>query len=116
MPALDATLLSKLMDDLGGESAVMVELVETFLGEGPRIVAAMRESLDKADRRTLNRSAHSLKSTAATFGAMRLSQLCRSLEAETENGIPPGTGARVSEVEAEWAAVQRELAAWKAPG
>lgn len=115
MGAIDLAVLAKLMDDLGGDAGVMEELVATFLAEGPRIVAGMRESLVKEDRRNLNRAVHSLKSTSATFGAVRLWQLCKDLERDTEAGLPPHVGERVAQVEVEWAAAQKELAAWK-PG
>lgn len=115
MGAVDVAILAKLMADLGDDPVVMEELVATFLVEGPRLVAGMRESLDKQDRRNLNRAVHSLKSTSATFGAMHLWQLCKDLERDTETGIPVQAGARVAQVEAEWAAAQKELAAWK-PG
>lgn len=113
MSALDGTTMRKLMEDIGGEADVMRELVDTFLEEGPRIVELMRESLEKGDVRSLNRCAHSLKSTAATFGAGDLSRICRDLEKTTEDLIPGDARVRVGQIEEEWARVREELLAWK---
>ena len=109
MVSVDAATLQKLQDDIGGEAEVMRDLVDTFLGEAPRILATMREALAKEKRSDLHRGAHSLKSTAGTFGAGRLSKLCRELEADTEREMPPDAGPRVAAIEAEWALVRGEL-------
>lgn len=101
------------MSDLGGEPEVMRELVDTFLNEGPLIVEALRESAAALDRRSLNRAAHSLKSTAATFGANRLSRLCRDLEKVSESAWPADADARAREILAEWDLVREDLLAWK---
>lgn len=113
MRALDPDALRRLMTDLGGDPEVMRELIDTFLAEAPRTVGEMRAALSGSDRRTLNRGAHSMKSTAATFGATELSRMCRELERDTERELPGDAPARVAQVEAEWARVRAELVAWK---
>lgn len=113
MAALDGATMRKLMEDIGGEAEVMRELVETFLEEGPRLVGLMRESFDGGDLRTLNRCAHSLRSSSATFGAVQLSRLCRDLEQATESATPQDADARVRDIQGEWALVEGELRAWK---
>lgn len=113
MAAVDAATLDKLMVDLGDDPEVMRELVETFLQEGPRIVGEMQTALEKRDQRTLHRTAHSLKSTSATFGAGALSRLCRDLERESEQEVPEHAEVRVRAIVAEWALVKAALEAWK---
>lgn len=107
MTAVDAATLSKLQEDLGGDPEVMRELLDTFFAEVPRLLHTMHVGLTNA--RELNRAAHSLKSTAATFGAMALSQRCRDLEAASERGVPGDAKERVASVEAEWALVEADL-------
>jgi len=113
MPAVDPPALRKLMADLGDDPAVMKELIDTFLGEAPRTVGDMREALTTGDRRTFNRCAHSMKSTAATFGANDLSRMCRDLERDSEKAMPSDAAARVSLIESEWERTRAELEAWK---
>ncbi|HUR68262.1 MAG TPA: Hpt domain-containing protein [Candidatus Thermoplasmatota archaeon] len=115
MGAVDPAVLEKLHVDLGSDPAVTKDLIETLLGEAPRILEEMRASLATKDRRTFNRGAHSLKSTSGTFGANALSQLCRDLERESEKEMPPHAEARYAALAREWQLVAAELAAWKPP-
>lgn len=107
--AVDASTLRKLGEDLGADHGIMRELIDTFLGEAPRVVAAMVAGARAGSRSEVNRAAHSLKSTAATFGAGALAQLCRDLERDTEKELPPDTRPRADAVAAEWARVEAEL-------
>lgn len=109
MSAVDPATVQRLHEDLGGEVDVMRELIDTFLGEAPRLLDTMREGLAKQNLRELNRAAHSLKSTAATFGAARLSQICRELEELSAREMPPDAAARVAAIMKEWALVRPEL-------
>lgn len=109
MSAVDSATVERLNQDLGDDPGVMRELIDTFLGEAPRLIETMREGLAKNNARELNRAAHSLKSTAATFGAMRLSQMCRDLEELGARAVPADSPARVGAIESEWAIVRMEL-------
>lgn len=112
MSVIVRATLAKLQEDLGGERDVMRELVETFLGEVPRMLDAMRAGLAEGNLREVNRTTHSLKSTAGTFGADALSTLCRALEHDTLASLPPDAAPRVAAIESEWAKVRAELEAW----
>ena len=101
------------MADLGGDPAVMQELVDTFLDEGAKMVPQLRSALAAGDRRTLDRIAHSMKSTSATFGAMDLSHMCRNLEADSERAIPADAEPRVAAIVAEWDRVRAGSVAWR---
>jgi len=56
------------------------ELVDTFLEDAPSLIQQMREALARRDADAFRRAAHSMKSNAATFGAMQLSLLAKELE------------------------------------
>lgn len=110
MGAVDPATLQKLERDLGGEADVMRELIDTFLGEAPGLLAVMREGATHGRQRDINRAAHSLKSTAATFGAARLSQMCRELEELSARDVPADAAARAQAIEREWENVRGDLA------
>ena len=57
------------------------ELVNAFLEEAPTLIAQLRPALIAGDMETFRRAAHSIKSNAATFGATRLFELAKELEA-----------------------------------
>ena len=56
------------------------ELVDTFLDDAPKLLKEMKAALKADDADTFRRTAHSLKSNSATFGANRLSALAREME------------------------------------
>jgi histidine phosphotransfer protein HptB len=58
----------------------VVELVDTFLEEGPVMLAELRSAHAAADADRFRRAAHSLKSNCRTFGLSALGDLARSLE------------------------------------
>jgi HPt (histidine-containing phosphotransfer) domain-containing protein len=56
------------------------ELIDTFEGEAPGLLEEMRRAQAAGDADGFRRAAHSLKSNANTFGAMRLADLAKELE------------------------------------
>jgi CheY-like chemotaxis protein/HPt (histidine-containing phosphotransfer) domain-containing protein len=80
-PPLDATALKRLKNTLGSQAEAMFPvLLEDFFRDGARLLAAAGTALEKNDPEELRRSAHTLKSNGATFGAMRLSAAAKELE------------------------------------
>ena len=55
-------------------------LIASFLEEAPRNLAAMREACEHGDAREVGRQAHTLKGSAAVFGAAALTEMCRNFE------------------------------------
>lgn len=66
--------------DDGTHGDTLCELVKLFLQLAPKRIEQMKISLEKLSWRDLSREAHSLKSSSANLGAMRLSAACRRLE------------------------------------
>ena len=58
----------------------MLELVDTFLEEAPRMLDELRAALAAKDADRFRRAAHSLKSNSNTFGALKLGAMARDLE------------------------------------
>ena len=100
---LDPAALEQLRQ-LGGDE-FLADLAATFLGEAPPLLAALRGS--EVDE--VRRAAHTLKSNGATFGATRLSELCRQLEEQAKTGDLTGAPALADQIEAEYALVAEEL-------
>ena len=65
------------------------ELVEVFLGDATERLAAMQQLAAAAERKTLERAAHSVKSAAATFGFERLAALAREIESAAAAAAAP---------------------------
>ncbi len=78
MSIIDKKTFDELKDMSGTE--FINELIDTFLDDAPKLIAQMRAALEVQDADSFRRAAHSLKSNAATFGAMELAELAKGLE------------------------------------
>ena len=84
-PLFDPSFFGGLCSELGKEDAA--EVLQAFLADIPRKMAVMTS--DVADRPSIKRAAHSMKSSAATFGFVGLSALARDLESGVEGMSAP---------------------------
>jgi histidine phosphotransfer protein HptB len=84
-PLFDPSVFGGLYSELGNEDAA--EVLQAFLADTPRKMAVMIS--DVTDRASIKRAAHSIKSSAATFGFAKLSALARHLEAGIEGMSAP---------------------------
>lgn len=73
---IDVAVYQVLCAELGDEDAA--EVLQTFLDDTSSKFAGLDAKLD--DRAELTREAHSIKSSAATFGFVALSKLAREIE------------------------------------
>jgi HPt (histidine-containing phosphotransfer) domain-containing protein len=87
------------------------ELVETFFEEAPGLLEEMRLSLDGGDANAFRRSAHSLKSNGASFGATHLASLARDLEYMGRDSQLDEAGPKMPELEAAYAQAAEALKA-----
>ncbi len=85
------------------------QLIAAHLDDSLNLVEQMRTALAGGEAPTLSRAAHSLKSSAATFGALRLSQRCAALEQASKGRITGDAPAFLAAVEAEYVRARTEL-------
>ena len=85
------------------------EIVELFLQDAPRHVAAILEAAEETDASALERAAHTLKSTSAQMGAEALSALCKELEAAGRSGDVDDVLESALQVEVEYERVRQAL-------
>ena len=81
----------------------VIELVDTFLEEAPSMLAELRGARTAGDADRFRRAAHSLKSNANTFGALRLAAQARELELEGLAAEPAHDVTALAELDAEYA-------------
>ena len=78
-PAVDAEVIRKLASSLGEHGRASVDaLIGTFLGHVPDQMRTLSSAAQGNGFDDVRREAHTLKSNASTFGAVRLADLCRS--------------------------------------
>jgi HPt (histidine-containing phosphotransfer) domain-containing protein len=110
MPKIDISTYNSLKESTGAD--FIGELVDAFLDDAPALIAQMKSALAEKNAETFRRAAHSMKSNAATFGAMELSALAKELETlARENNLDVGN--RVDVIESEFQQVKAALMALK---
>jgi len=75
---IDAAIFAELQEAAGAE--FVGELIGTFFEEAPQMLAELRAAHSAGAADALRRAAHSIKSNANTFGALRLGEMARNLE------------------------------------
>jgi HPt (histidine-containing phosphotransfer) domain-containing protein len=106
---LDPAALENLREMAGGDTEFLMDLIDTFLTDAPQMLMDMRQALADGNAALLRRSAHSLKSNSAEFGATALSALCRELEELAQAGALDGVSEKITQAEAEYAKTQAAL-------
>jgi histidine phosphotransfer protein HptB len=88
-PPLDPATVESLLESVGGDREFLAELFTAFADEAPGLMANIETGAANGDFTALHRAAHTMKSTAASLGALQLSEVCRELEASGRSGIAP---------------------------
>jgi HPt (histidine-containing phosphotransfer) domain-containing protein len=113
---LDPKALRELLNALGGQSGLLIELVNTFLEDAPKLLGELLVSLDQGDAAGVHRIAHSLKANALDFGAAAFAQGCKELEALAKTGSLEGARELHARIIADYARVEAALLRLQAAG
>jgi two-component system sensor histidine kinase/response regulator len=112
---LDKTVLAELQATTGDDLAFVRELVETYLADVPIQLEGIAGAIGADDAAALVRPAHTLKSSSATVGAMRLAAVARELEMTGRSGaLDAGGRDGLERARAEWHAASDVLQTWLA--
>lgn len=83
MPIIDE---SRLMEEFGGDQEILAELKALFLERVPPLFDAIQEAAAAGNMEGLAREIHGLKGACATYGAPRLTQVCKGMEMLARGG------------------------------
>lgn len=108
-PVIDRAVYAELRNTTGAE--FVAELVDTFIEEGPDMLAELRGARADGNAERFRRAAHTLKSNGKTFGALKLAALARELELKGLDSEPTRDAAALAALEAEYARAIAELKA-----
>lgn len=111
-PAFDEATLRRLHEDLGAEADVTTDIVQTFLKSADDLLREAREALAEGDAQVVRRVAHTLRSSAATVGALRLAALAKEAELALAGGARP-TAEGVEALARAFAEARGPLDAWR---
>ncbi len=109
---LDPAALAGLRElDPTGKNHLLERVLAAFKTSTTRLIPQVQEALSKADLQGVRHVAHTLKSSAASVGGMKLSAICAELESGIRQGqtlnLAAQVDALVEEVERLLAALQR---------
>jgi signal transduction histidine kinase/ligand-binding sensor domain-containing protein/DNA-binding response OmpR family regulator len=99
-PVLDR---AGLLQRVGGDTALMADVIAMFVEDCPVRVAAIKAAIDARDADRLRREAHTLKGAAGNLSALRLFERARTLE-------QLGTLGRLDAAEGAWRALSADAA------
>lgn len=84
-PLFDSSAIERLRKVAGDDDTTFVaEIAAVFLEEASQSIDGLERGCETGDWQTVSRLAHSVKSSAATLGLMRLSEACKALESGTQ--------------------------------
>jgi histidine phosphotransfer protein HptB len=106
-PVIDRAVYAELRDTTGAK--FLGELVDTFIEEGPSMLAELRGACADGNAERFRRAAHSLKSNGNTFGALKLAALAREFELKGLDPEPSRDAAALAALEAEYVRAAAEL-------
>ena len=108
--AIDRNMIRSIQSISGDDSTTLLnELIELFLSSTPQRIQEMELGLQLQDPVKLYRPAHSLKGSSGQMGAVRLQQICGSLEALGKAGTLNGVAALIEELKVEMERVSQDF-------
>ncbi len=109
---VDAEVLDRLADELGGRDAV-APLIQRWDDELPGRLAALEQAAAAASGEELRRIAHTLRGGTSIFGGTQVAGACTALElAAGDDLTPPHAQALVQAVERACADARAALLGW----
>ena len=108
--SIDRGVLAKIQAlERGGAAGLLARVITLYLQGTPPLIERMRQALAANDGASLRAAAHSLKSSSANVGAMKLHGLCKELESWARQGQIADAAGRIALVEQEFMAAQALL-------
>ena len=106
---IDRSALRALLELIGGDPEDLRDLLEDYRTQAPELASRITAAARSNDLDALRIAAHTLKSNARDFGAMRLSALCAELEQDCRSGTLADPLSRAEAISSEEAAAREAL-------
>jgi CheY-like chemotaxis protein/two-component sensor histidine kinase len=110
---LDRGVLIKLraLEDQGGSKGLVERVVDAYLKSSSDLVQQMEQAAQSGALEAVAKAAHTLKSSSAQVGALRLSDFCREIQRMLQHPDSAGLAELLSETHAELDAAHDQLEA-----
>ena len=107
VPTFDLTVFNKLV--ASEDSNFIARVIEIFLGSSECLVRDASDALKAGDNERMSQAAHTLKSSSAQMGGMRLHALVVELELALHEGHENRIPRILSDIEREYAELRNAL-------
>jgi HPt (histidine-containing phosphotransfer) domain-containing protein len=104
---IDLPTYEALKEAMGAD--YIVEVIQVYFEETPQLLSDLRQALEKQDCETFRRSAHSIKSTSNSFGALQFGAQAKELEMMGREGRLEGAASKVETLQADYQLVKQAL-------
>lgn len=109
LPVIDTTALDGIRQLDDSSSGLLTQVIQVYFESAAQLLGDLRRGLESKDIELVKRAAHTLKSSSANLGALRLSDLCRRIEAAARSGTLGADLPGADEIDAEFAQVRAAL-------
>ena len=92
-----------------GAASFLDRIIGLYLGSAAGLLAQLRDAVAAGDASAARIAAHTLKSSSANVGAMRLASLCKDMEALGRSGSLDGAAEKTASIDVEFARARRAL-------
>lgn len=106
---IDRSALRRLLKLIGGDPEDLGDLLRDYQDQAPELASRIGAAARSNDLEALRIAAHTLKSNARDFGAMRLSAICEELEQECRSGAIADPVSKADAIASEEAAARQAL-------
>lgn len=114
---LDAEALQRLRElDPDGRSRLLERVLRAFESSAKRLGEQFRDARTRGDMAGIRHVVHTLKSSSASIGALRLSRLCAEIEAAVRQEALAGLPGLLDDVDRELAVVLQAVQPMRSAG
>jgi HPt (histidine-containing phosphotransfer) domain-containing protein len=93
--------MAKTLEQLGGDETLLQEVMDIFLEEAPKHLAALRLAVAQGTLETVETTAHTLRGELCYLGLPRISRMARELEEMGRSNNVRGAASLLSQFEAD---------------
>jgi two-component system, sensor histidine kinase and response regulator len=95
--------------EVNGKTGVVHRVINIYLKNSPGLLKSLSQGIDASDSVAIFQSAHSLKSSSAMVGAMKIAELCKEMEIKGRINSLENVAELLSQLETEYDFVQKAL-------
>ena len=106
-PIIDKNAFEELKEAIGDD--FIDEILQAYFDETPKLIKTLQKTLDDKDYEAFTRSAHSIKSTSNSIGALQYGAVARELEMAGRERNLENISAKVEKLISGYAEVKKAL-------